>query len=129
MSYLRPKFDARDIYELIRELYTFVDDVNVALENLRFEENFQAALVSASFTALNTAVSCAHNLGTTDVGWIVLRVEHSNAGAGSGDVISVVRRTADAVSTSAIELRAFAAGSRTVDGSNPINAVLLFYPL
>lgn len=86
------------------------------------------------------AITCTHNLniptniaslpaGALNVGWVVVRVEHSGNGVVAGDeTISVNYRTGDAVTTTAIDLRFYASGARTVSDVHPIYVTLWFFP-
>jgi hypothetical protein len=83
---------------------------------------------------LNTAMTCTHNLNLSvwgtdlNVGWIIVRAEHSGTGAAVNSTISCNFQTGDTIGANAIELR-FYADTRTVtDGADALTVHLWFFP-
>lgn len=95
--------------------------------------NVRGSWFEAAVTALNTNVTCTHNLGlpivsasSPNVRWLVFGWQHDGTGAGAGSSVSAVY-VGGAVTTNSIVLRFFAAG-RTVDVIHPLTVSLFFVP-
>ena len=99
--------------------------------------SFVTVILGQGF-ALDTNITCTHNLNVenkgvgTDptelnVGWVIVRAEHSGTGAGVTSTISCNYETGDAVTANSIELR-FYANARTVDQVDPLYITLWFFP-
>ncbi len=96
-------------------------------------DNVRGSFALARFEATDSALSVAHNLALDTVGvgpnvaWFLLGLRHDGTGVLGGDEpISIEYREGDAVGADAIELRAMAAGGRTVDATHPLRALLFF---
>lgn len=97
--------------------------------------NVRGSWAQAEFTAADTATTFNHNLdlevdsgGGPNVVWLVGRFEHNGTLANASSTLSVSFETGDSVGRDSIELRLYAGGARTVDGSNPVLATLFFLP-
>lgn len=102
-------------------------------------DNMRGSWIIVEFEALDTATSCAHNLDLPTTGtatntkpnvvWRVVGMKHDgNSVADGREPVSVQFEEGDTIGASAIELRAYAAGSRVVDGDHPLTVVLWFEP-
>lgn len=88
---------------------------------------------------LDTAHVCTHNLnvpnkgvgtGPTDlnVGWIIVRAEHSGNSADINSTVSCNYETGDPVTANSIALRFYANAARAVTVADPLYITLWFFP-
>lgn len=96
--------------------------------------NLRGSWAEMEFEALDTEVVATHNLGAevtnseVNVRWLLCGMRHSGAGTVTGvEPISIRHEDGDTLTTNSIGLRAYAAGSPTVDASNPIRVSLWFF--
>ena len=83
----------------------FLDNIKELLNSgLRFSDNFDARIVSATFTAANTDLSVSHSLGRVPTGYVVLSLSAS----------MIVYTGASAWTSSTISLKASAAGTASL---------------
>jgi hypothetical protein len=98
--------------------------------------NINGQWVRQTVTALNTAVTCTHNMnvgtaGTNipNVGWLIFYWEHNGTGASGADSPpGALFRTGDVVTANSIQLRFYLAGP-TVNAGNPLTCWIRFFPM
>jgi hypothetical protein len=103
-------------------------------------ENITGSWVEVTFPALDTAVTCHHNLfrnwpdyvlpitGEPNVRWLVFGFSHDGDTADAASTLSVNFEKLDTVAANSIQLRLYKAGARVVDGTHPVTATLFFIP-
>ena len=97
-------------------------------------DNFRESYVRVEITAADTAVTFSHNLdlpvvsGSVNVVWEAVCLAHSGAGTSPGP-LSLEYQDGDSVGNNSIQLRLRSAGSRTIDASNPVRALVRFVPV
>lgn len=103
-------------------------------------QNIVGAWVEAKFTATNSAVLVYHNLfahdpnyavpvsGAPNVRWLVFGFSHDGTGVDAASALSVNFTEGDTVNANSIQLRLYAAGTRTVGAGNPVTVTLFFTP-
>jgi hypothetical protein len=98
--------------------------------------NFNHAWVEVEFSGTNTAVAFKHNLNLDvpdanlpNVRWLFTNFQHNGAGPVTGTAaLALSFDTGDTVTADSIELRLYAAATRTVDGSNKVKVTTLMVP-